>query len=311
MASPAPALSDSVAPAMESVEGPPCPEEGVVSWNCNTTCNYRCSYCTQRFMDDRGRYSRDAPRFLAAFARLPGRWEIKISGGEPLVHPRLEELVGGLAALQHRVSLVTNLSASPDRLLRVVAAARGRLGVFSCSLHLEYVESDAELAAFIDKARAVQGALLAAADPTLPAPSLCVTSVATRAALPRLTALAERFAQAALVFKIQPEKQGDGVIDYDPAERAVLVQLGGHNRTGRLQHDLRGRPCWAGARYLILDDRGRAYRCYPAKRARGEFLGDFLSPDFKLAAGPAPCRYAYCNCTVPIERRMMRLEDAT
>ena len=78
--------------------------------------------------------------------------------------------------------------------------------------------------------------------------------------LPRLTALAERFAQAALVFKIQPEKQGDGLIDYDPAERAVLVQLGGHNRTGRLQHDLRGRPCWAGARYLILDDRGRAYR---------------------------------------------------
>src|SRR6185503_3615226 len=63
------------------------PLEGVVSWNMNTTCNYRCSYCTQRFLDDRAQWARDLPRFLAAFAALPGDWEIKLSGGEPFCHP--------------------------------------------------------------------------------------------------------------------------------------------------------------------------------------------------------------------------------
>ena len=65
---------------------PPEPARGVISWNMNTSCNYRCGYCTQRFLDDRGRWASDLPRFLAAFARLPGAWEIKLSGGEPFVH---------------------------------------------------------------------------------------------------------------------------------------------------------------------------------------------------------------------------------
>src|SRR5262249_56899514 len=105
------------------------PEEGAISWNINTACNYRCSYCTQRFMDDRGRSSRDTPRFLAAFARLPGRWEVKISGGEPFVHPTLLEIVAGLAGLGHRVSMVSNFSAGQGKPPALLGppAARGRV----------------------------------------------------------------------------------------------------------------------------------------------------------------------------------------
>lgn len=297
---------------------PPRPEEGAVSWNINTTCNYRCSYCTQRFMDDRGRWSRDTPRFLEAFGRLPGRWEVKISGGEPFVHPTLLEITAGLARLGHRVSIVTNFSAAREKLLAFVAAAAGRVGVFSCSLHLEYVDDDAALGDFIERARAVQDALRAAADPALPEPSVCVTCVATRAALPRLADLDARFSAAGLVFKIQPEKQDGAVVAYEDDAAALLRRLGGHNRTGALQHDFSGQPCWAGSRYFVLDDRGLAYRCYPARRAHRkaalwpEVLGDFLSTEFRLAEAATPCRYAYCNCTVPIERKMMiPREDAT
>ena len=280
----------------------PRPEEGVVSWNINTACNYRCSYCTQRFKEDRGRWSRDTPRFLAAFGRLPGRWEVKLSGGEPFVHPTLDEIVAGLAGLGHRVSVVTNFAAPLPKLLAFAAAARGRAGIFSCSLHLEYVD---DLDAFIDKALAVAAALAEAADPSLPAPRLCVTSVATRAALPRLPAIAERFAARGLVFKVQPEKQDREVIPYSTEEQVVLLRLGGHNNTGRIVHEYRGRPCWAGARYFIVDDQGTAFRCYPARRLKIERMGDFLSPSFTLADGPSPCLYRQCNCTVPIARRMM------
>lgn len=228
-----------------------------------------------------------------------------MSGGEPFVHPTLLEITAGLAALGHRVSIVTNFSAARPRLLEFVEAAAGRVGVFSASLHLEYVD---DIQAYIEKASWLAGELSARAAEGLPAPHVCVTSVATRAALPRLASIAERFAAAGVTFKSQPEKQDRDVIAYEPAEREALLALGGHNLTGRIEHRFQGLPCWAGSRYFILDDVGQAYRCYPARRYRVERMGNFLDPDFHLADGPAPCLYKACNCTVPIARKMMPVE---
>lgn len=290
---------------------PPAPEpaRGVVSWNMNTSCNYRCSYCTQRFLDDRGRWARDLPRFLAAFAALPGAWEIKLSGGEPFQHPEFLTAVRALAGLGWRVSVVTNFSASQQKLDAFLDAVGDQLGVLSCSLHLEYVTIDDApgrpdtLSGFIDRCVRAQARLPAGA-------SLCVTCVATRANLPHLPVLSDRFAAAGVALKVQPEKQGREVIDYSPAELRQLVQLGGHNRTGTVAPDFGGQPCWAGARYFIVDDRGEAYRCYPARRYRIERLGNLLDGTFALSEGATPCRYRYCNCTVPISRGMMPREAA-
>lgn len=289
---------------------PPRPAEGAVSWNVNTACNYRCSYCTQRFSEDRGRWSRDTPRFLAGFARLEGPWEVKLSGGEPLVHPTFRELVAGLAELGHRISLVTNFSAARPKLAEFVAAAAGRVGVVSASLHREYVRTPDELSEFVGRAAWLRDELRAAADPALPPPSLCVTTVATRDSLPALPELSARFAAAGVAFKVQPEKQDREVIDYSPQEREVLLEHGGHNLTGEIAPGFLGQPCWAGSRYFILDDLGRAYRCYPARRFRLELLGDFLDPEFRLGERAEPCLYRYCNCTVPISRGMMARDEA-
>jgi len=274
------------------------PEEGVINWNMNTTCNYRCTYCTQRFLDDRGRWAKDVPRFLSAFARLPGRWEIKLSGGEPFRHPKFLDVVNGLRSCGHRVSVVTNFASSEARLLSFLAAADESLRVFSASLHLEYVHDDQKIENFIQKGLLVQSALPKEG-------SFCVTTVATRPRLSSLATLQERFDQAGLRLKIQPEKQARDVIAYSADEVVELKRLGGHNNTGNIAANFLGQPCLAGARYFILDDLGNAFRCYPARRYKKESLGNFLNDDFSLNEEAHPCRYSYCNCTVPIERGMM------
>lgn len=293
---------------------PPCPVEGVVSWNLTTACNYRCSYCTQRHKADRGRAPRPAAEFLQAFRRLPGRWEVKLSGGEPFAHPELDAIVSSLAETGHRISIVTNFSARASRLESFVAAARGRLGVFSCSLHLESVP---DVGAFLDRAAALQELLDRRRDPALPTPRVCVTTVATRAVLrpganpgqPRIVSLAALARDRGLPFKLQPEKQDREVIAYSADETARMLALGGHNLTGRIVHRFQGRPCWSGSRYFILDDQGLGFRCYPARRWKRERMGSFLEPGFRLAAGPTPCQYETCNCTVPIARGMMPIMD--
>ena len=268
------------------------PLEGVVSWNMNTTCNYRCSYCTQRFVDSRKRWARDLPRFVEAFCALPGDWEIKLSGGEPFQHPGFLDAVRALADGGLRVSVVTNLSASPERLAAFADATAARPGLLSASLHLEYAAPDAffdKLAAF---AAVYRGRVVA-------------TCVATRDHLPRLPALVDAAAARGLRLRVQPEKQDRDVIAYTPAEREQLLALGGHNSTGHVAPNLQGRLCWAGARYFIVDHLGEAWRCYPARRHRRERVGNLLEGPLQLAARATPCRYAYCNCTVPQQRGMV------
>ncbi len=271
---------------------PPYPLEGVVSWNMNTTCNYRCSYCTQRFVEDRGQWARDLPRFIAALLALPGDWEVKLSGGEPFRHPGFIDAVAALAAGGRRVSVVTNLSAPRDELAAYCDAVRPRPGVISASLHLEYVTAEA----FRDTLRWV-------ADRH--AGRVVATCVATRANLPQLAALRAMFEDAGLDLFTQPEKQDRDVIAYDDGERAQLVALGGHNGTGAIEPSFEGRPCWAGARYLVVDHVGEAFRCYPARRYRRERLGNLLDGTLRLTGEATPCRYTYCNCTVPQQRRMV------
>ncbi len=288
----------------------PEPPIGVVAWNMNTSCNYRCSYCTQRFLDDRTRWAADVPRFLDGFSRLMEahpRWEVKLSGGEPFLHPRFLDVVAGLRARGFLVGVVTNFSAPREKIAAFLDAAGDGLTVLSCSLHLEIVRGGAPgddgatpddgVGHFIDKCRFAQARLRSG--------SLVVTTVATRAVLPELAALRERFAAAGVALKVQPEKQDRVVIAYDDGELQELVRLGGHNGTGVVAHDFLGQPCWSGARSLIVDDRGEVWRCYPARRHRAERLGNLLDGTLRLSTGPTPCRYAYCNCTVPIARGMM------
>ena len=91
------------------------------------------------------------------------------------------------------------------------------------------------------------------------------------------------------------------------AERAILTELGGHNRTGLIEPNFRGRLCHAGSRYFIIKSNGQAFRCYPASRGAGPgaSLGSFLD-GIMLAPGPALCPFNHCNCTVPIHRGMIK-----
>lgn len=274
---------------------------GVISWNINDTCNYRCPYCTQRFMPWRGRHlgsPAEVDRYLHAFAALPGgAWEVKLSGGEPFSQPGLEDIAAGLVRLGHVVSIQTNFSAPPRRLLAFLEATTGALHSFSASLHLDYAQPADFLARYALLAPWVEHHGL----------RFNVTSVATRARLRELhDEVAPLFAAHAIPFKVQPEKQRGYVIDYTESERALLEALGGHNRLGLIAPDFMGRLCWAGARYVVIKSTGEAFRCYPASRVGGRFARcGSIEAGLTLDDGPRPCPYTYCNCSVPIERGMI------
>lgn len=275
-----------------------------VEWQVCGVCNYDCSYCIQSPKTRVGHPTDDeVSRFLDFFERLPGAWEVKMTGGEPFAFPAfLERIVPGLVArTRHTVSVLTNLSAPRAQLERFAALTRGRLGIVSASLHLEHVDVDA----FVAKASALRAAIDPAAHPV---ERMVINAVLVPGRLDRVEAARAAVEAAGLRFFPQVMKIGGGVFGYDDADRPAVERLVGISpspRRANVAPSYRGRLCHTGVEYFVLTQRGDGWRCRTSRRFDEGFLGNVLDGTFALREAPAPCTYDICPCTVPANRGMI------
>lgn len=271
-----------------------------VEWQVCGTCNYDCTYCIQSPKTRTGHPTpQEVETFLSFFPTLPGRWEIKMTGGEPFAFGAfLERIVPGLIeSTPHTISVLTNLSAPPAQLRRFAELTRGRLGIVSASLHLEHVE----LAAFVDKARAFREQL----DPSA---SIVINSVLVPGRLEEVSRAREAIESAGLRFFPQVMKIGGGTFAYDDDDRARvdgLVGISPNPRRANTAPSYRGRMCHTGVDYFVLTQRGDGWRCRTSRRFDEGFLGNVLAGTFALAESSSPCTYDICPCTVPANRGMI------
>ena len=264
-----------------------------IEWQVAGACNYDCSYCIQSKQYRKGRPQREQlARAIEAFAALPGRWEIKCSGGEAFAHPLFMSYVVPelMAKTQHRISVLTNFSATRSELMQFAQLTRGRLAVFSASLHLEFVTVE-EFAA-----KAEWFALQLDRD---------VGFVVNQVVFPGREAEAERcrdlIEARGLRWFAQLYKKDGGVADYDGDELIPLIG----KRPANTAPSYRGRTCWAGVEYFTVDKNGDAWSCRTAKRFDEGALGNIFDGTLALAAAPSPCTYDICPCTVPANRGMI------
>jgi MoaA/NifB/PqqE/SkfB family radical SAM enzyme len=269
----------------------------VVNWNIVGGCNYRCSYCVQKHAEGVGGPDDDELQAgLLTLGRLPGSWEIKISGGEPFLLKRLPEVARYLAKAGHTVSLLTNMSAPLAVIARFIDAAGDSLRTFSCSYHEEMVDLDE----FIAKATTLREVI-----ELLPKASFVVNHVVQPGSVKTAAELRRRFEAAGLKFYPQLMRIDGAPARYSLVDRWYLHRLfsdlagpAGMNRG----YSHFGETCHAGHRYFIIHPKGDAYTCYPGKRASSGFLGNIYKGSLQLNKEPLVCPYAVCPCTVPQNR---------
>jgi hypothetical protein len=268
-----------------------------IEWQVAGACNYDCSYCIQSPRYRRGRPDQAAvDRALATFAALPGQWEIKCSGGEAFAHPLfLTRIVPGLMTeTPHRISVLTNFSASRDELAGFAAATQGRLDVFSASLHVEHVDIDA----FVAKAAWFVG--------LVPGVRFVVNQVVRPDRLDEAHAGKRAVEAAGLRWFPQLLKVKGGVATFpdEAALRAVIGDAPGP-RQANLAPSYRGRTCWSGVDYFTVDKDGTAWSCRTAKRHGEGRLGNVFDGDLVRRTAPGVCPWGICPCTVPANRGMI------
>lgn len=271
-----------------------------VEWQVCGVCNYDCSYCIQSKKYRVGQPSdSELDGFLEFFAALIPNWEIKMTGGEPFASRGfMTRIVPGLIERsEHRLSVLTNLSAPLDVLGRFARLTRGRLEIVSASLHLEQVE----LGEFVDKARRLRELM----DPRA---RLVINTVLVPDELDRVARARAALEAAGLRLFPQVLKTKGGVFDYHADDRRklrVLVGAAPTSRAANLAPSHRGKRCWAGADYFVLTQRGDAWSCRTSKRFDEGFLGNVLDGSFQRRSAALECSYSICPCAVPANRGMI------
>jgi hypothetical protein len=252
-------------------------------------------------------------RAIDAFAALPGRWEIKCSGGEAFAHPLFMSFVVPelMARTPHAISVLTNFSASRAELMQFAQLTRGRLAVFSASLHLEFTTVE-------DFAAKAEWFVLQLE----PEVSFVVNQVVLPGREREADACRAVIEARGLRWFPQLYKHDGGVHDYDNPELLVPLGIGPgrrsesgalHSRPGQsatpraanTAPSYRGLTCWAGVDYFVVDKDGNAWSCRTAKRYGEGALGNIFDGTLALLAGPSPCSYDICPCTVPANRGMI------
>lgn len=301
-----PLLSDGAGPSGHVLSDwpsePPWPHAPTVEWQICGHCNYDCSYCIQSKKYRVGYPTEpELDQALARLAALPGRWEIKTTGGEPFASPLfLRRVVPGLMATPHTMSTLTNLSAPPRALERFAALTHGRLAVVSASLHLEFTTPHE----FLQRLAVLRAAVH-------PETRIVVNSVLVPGRLPAIAAARDLVEAAGFRFFPQWLKVKGERHTYDDADmlwiRRIVgdLELAAERRTANLAPDYRGRACYTGARYFVLLQDGTAWSCRSARRHGQGHLGSAYAGDLSLRPGPTRCTYAMCPCAVPANRGMI------
>ena len=264
-----------------------------IEWQVAGACNYDCSYCIQSPKYRRGRPERaKMEQALEVFAALPGVWEIKCSGGEAFAHPLFMSLVvpGLMEGTPHHLSVLTNFSASHTDLMRFAQLSRGRLKVFSASLHLEFVRAED----FVAKARWFTDQLDVEVD-------FVVNQVLLPGRLDEARACRDALEEHGIRWFPQWLKVKGRPVEYEEDVEALV----GARRANR-SPSFQGRPCLAGSLYYTVDKDGTAWSCRTAKRYGEGNLGNLFRGTVKRTEGARPCPYDICPCTVPVNRRMVR-----
>lgn len=270
-----------------------------VHWKITRVCNYNCSYCISNLKKSIKHYplfdDSDPSLILDKLARnLTGNWDFHFDGsGEPFLARNFLEIVGKLIKMGHRVGVITNFSAPLKQILKFCEITAGKLLYFNASLHLECIEPKK----FLKKALLVKEAI---------GDKFRVVSVAKKNHVAELSRIGEIFQKKNIRFYIQPQRDystcglEDPFVKYNKQELDIVEKSRGFFVKKNLE--FRGKMCWAGSKYFIINERGRAWRCQPALKlgCKKDYLGNLLEGTFKLNKGPSKCRYKYCVCPDPV-----------
>jgi len=296
-----------------------------VTWR----CNYRCTFCD---LPDRARGDPPLQTLIARLELLArrGAVAIGITGGEPLLHPQLFELLEEA----RRLRLLVHVNTNGSRLTRAQVGPLLAADLHSINVSLDGAQPETHdalrrVAGSFEQIEATVGELLSRRRGATPRIGLVMAvtpgnfrEVAPFARLAREWGVDaagylphHEFAQSrepllpadaqALARDLESALDEESVVDNSPAYLAGIAPF--------LAGAATATSCSAGASHLAVDPDGRAFPCVPLMTLRRS--GVALAELGDRAPRPAPadveevCRRCWWNCHRELDLSLRVLEE--
>jgi len=259
-------------------------------------CNYRCEYCSQSkkfYKDTKSATDETINAFLGLVRSLDKGFEITISGGEPLLHPRFYDVIGEIKKQNLKLTVVSNFSFPLENYTKIVDIMGDNLLELFVSYHPSQV---VDFEDFKQKAREFNRYKSANSRFT-------VASVVSDENISQLKKLADFLDAEGITFAPQHMRIKNSYVNYENEARKFLEKRA-KPEPGRVLNTF-GKMCHAGCKFLFIYENGDAYRCYSSRFNASHCMGNIKDKNFHLFLGAAPCMNTKCTCPKPLSFGML------
>ena len=272
-----------------------------IDWEITDFCNFKCEYCCQgQYNPKKIRHGHADDATIGAVLKtidsLPGIWQVKLLGGEALIHPKFFDICGKLAESKHLIKITTNFFAPRHMIERLVSVCGSKLVSMAISLHPSQVNIDD----FIEKIiwfKSIKN----------PSTYLLVTCVVTKDNYQRLRKVKETFKEKGINFGYHALQENGKFAAYpEEIENEIKGDFLVHTEAIRGKSFF-GTRCHSGQFFLVIKPNGDVFRCHDFQL--GGYLGNIAKGTFRRFSEAMPCLSKKCLCTAMPARNLIRFND--
>lgn len=252
-------------------------------------CNFKCEYCYQ--VDEQGHRfkgmfeQKNINKLIKFMDRLHARCRVNLVGGEPFVYPYLNEFAQKLIDKGHLPNMITNFSASFEKIESFLDIVKNNLRGFSISIHISQWQNINDL---YDKLES----LINYKKQHNYEWNIWLTCVITE----------ENFDKAIEVGDYIKENFGLSInyqrVYYNGVYNIYSQRIEDYFKQNKLDVkeetanniDFYGRYCWAGSKFFYIEYNGDVHRCYTRQAINDGILGNLSNyKKIKISNQPKPC----------------------
>lgn len=242
-------------------------------------CTYRCKYCSQSKLQTKKMLDasdKTINSFLEFLDRIDNDFEITITGGEAMLHPRFFELIEQIKHKTFKINLISNFSFNIENYLKVFAMLDESLNRFDLSFHLTEIK-DFDL--LIDKLIVFLDKKPKNTNTVFLIPEYEIDFI-KQEKINKLIEIADK-------YNIPYEFQKIRILNKYQDENVVPEKSFAKN-------------CYAGCYSAVIYENGEVYRCYSSRFLKTNYLGNIKNKRFKLNKALKPCPMQICTCPKPL-----------
>lgn len=248
-------------------------------------CTYRCPYCLQSkscTKDYQDASDETIDSFLNFLDTTDKTFEITITGGEAILHPRFFEIIKSIKSKGFKINLITNLSFKIETYQKIFDCLDDSLNRFDISFHLDEIQSFNLAVEKLNKFL-----------------NFRPKSTKTTFFIPLYDLDSKKELKIDSLIRIAKRHN----IEYSFQKIRVLGKYkeieNEKYHSSHKKHKTFASLCHAGARSAVIYEDGSVYRCYSSRFLKSNYLGNIKDENFKLNNDKTPCVSCFCACPKP------------